>query len=136
MTKLFIFDTVVLLHAMLSKNSGAFAALKKADSTGLLIVSDATLQELEEKIQDPKFDKYQSKNKRLAFFKAFSLLALNIDVKDEIRACRDPKDDKFLSLAVAAQADCIVTRDSDLLVLNPFQDIPILTPADFLNRSF
>jgi uncharacterized protein len=52
----------------------------------------------------------------------------------KITACRDPKDDKFLEAALTAQADCIVSGDADLLVLNPFEDIPILRPAEFLAR--
>lgn len=47
---------------------------------------------------------------------------------------RDPKDDKFLELAKSAHADCIVTKDDDLLVLHPFDGIPILNVTDFLNR--
>lgn len=47
-------------------------------------------------------------------------------------ACRDPTDDKFLELAVNGHADLIVTGDGDLLVLNPFRDIPIVTPAMFV----
>jgi len=47
-------------------------------------------------------------------------------------ACRDPKDNKFLELAVAGEATHIVTGDSDLLVLNPFRDIAVLTPSEFL----
>ena len=52
----------------------------------------------------------------------------------KITACRDPRDDKFLEAALAAQTDCIVSGDADLLVLTPFQDIPILRPAEFLAR--
>ena len=136
MTRLFILDTVVLIHAMLSRTSGAFTALKKADSLGIIIVSDSTLAELEEKIIHPKFDKYQSLAKRKEFFKMFSLIALNIDITTEIKACRDPKDDKFLSLAITASADCIVTRDNDLLILNPFENIPIVTTGEFLQMKF
>ncbi|MDO9302397.1 MAG: putative toxin-antitoxin system toxin component, PIN family [Anaerolineales bacterium] len=51
-----------------------------------------------------------------------------------VSACRDPKDDKFLEAALAAQTDCIVSGDADLLVLTPFQDVPILRPAEFLAR--
>ncbi len=43
--------------------------------------------------------------------------------------CRDPDDDKVLALAIAAQADLIVSGDNDLLVLQPFKGIPILSPA-------
>lgn len=52
----------------------------------------------------------------------------------KVTACRDPKDDKFLEAALAAKADCIVSGDADLLVLNPFEDIPILRPSEFLAR--
>ncbi len=57
-----------------------------------------------------------------------------IHIKETIRACRDPKDDKYLELAVAAKADCVITGDHDLLVLNPFRGIPILLAADFVNQ--
>jgi len=60
----------------------------------------------------------------------------------KVAACRDPKDDKFLEAAlpeghrdgVAGGADCIVSGDADLLDLAPFEDIPILRPAEFLAR--
>jgi len=52
----------------------------------------------------------------------------------KLTACRDPKDDKFLEAALVAKADCIVSGDADLLVLNPFEEIPILRPAEFLAR--
>lgn len=38
----------------------------------------------------------------------------------------------LLELAASGKADVIVTGDSDLLVLNPFRDIPVLNPKDFL----
>jgi putative PIN family toxin of toxin-antitoxin system len=52
----------------------------------------------------------------------------------KVTTCRDPKDDKFLEAALAAQTDCIVSGDGDLLDLNPFEEIPILRPAEFLAR--
>jgi len=42
--------------------------------------------------------------------------------------CRNPDNVKILGLAIAANADCIVTGDKDLLVLKRFQDVPIVTP--------
>jgi len=42
---------------------------------------------------------------------------------------------KFLELAVNGHADLIVSGDADLLTLNPFRDIPILTPATFMQRT-
>jgi predicted nucleic acid-binding protein len=55
-----------------------------------------------------------------------------VEIIEEVQACRDPKDDKFLELAVNGQASYIVTGDRDLLVLNPFRGISILQSADFL----
>jgi putative PIN family toxin of toxin-antitoxin system len=55
-------------------------------------------------------------------------------ITERITACRDPRDDKFLELAVNGHADLIVSGDRDLLALNPFRDIPIVTPADFVQR--
>lgn len=52
-------------------------------------------------------------------------------ITERITMCRDPKDDKFLELAMSGRADVIVSGDSDLLVLDRFRDIPILTPAAF-----
>jgi uncharacterized protein len=136
MRKLFIFDTSVILQAMLSRSSLAYTALRKADNQGIIVVSDATLLELEEKMYLSKFDKYQSLPNRLAFFRAYSLMALNISPLTDVKICRDPNDDMFLSLAKAAGADCIITRDEDLLVLHPFDKIPVLNTSDFMRRFF
>jgi predicted nucleic acid-binding protein len=46
--------------------------------------------------------------------------------------CRDPHDDKFLEVAVNGHADLIVSGDGDLLALNPFRNISIVTPAMFV----
>jgi putative PIN family toxin of toxin-antitoxin system len=51
---------------------------------------------------------------------------------ERIAACRDPADDKFLELAVNGRAALIVSGDRDLLALNPFRQIPIVTPAAFV----
>ncbi len=45
---------------------------------------------------------------------------------------RDPDDDAVLALAVAAQADLIVSGDGDLLVLNSYEGVPIVTPVQAL----
>ena len=49
-----------------------------------------------------------------------------------LQACRDPRDDKFLDVAVHGSADALVTGDADLLALHPFHGVPILTPSHFL----
>ncbi len=46
--------------------------------------------------------------------------------------CRDPNDDMVLACAVAAGAAYLVTRDKDLLVLQHYEGIAIVTPEAFL----
>jgi predicted nucleic acid-binding protein len=58
-----------------------------------------------------------------------------IDLNVQIKICRDPKDDKFLKVAVSGQATEVITGDADLLVLDPFQGIRILSPQDFLDLA-
>jgi len=52
---------------------------------------------------------------------------------EQITACRDPKDNHVLETAIDGHAPCILSGDNDLLVLNPFRDIPILGPSQFLS---
>jgi hypothetical protein len=62
--------------------------------------------------------------------------AVLIEVKDTITDCRDPKDNKFLELAVSGKASAIISGDEDLLALHPFRDIPIFTLRDFLEHQW
>jgi hypothetical protein len=53
----------------------------------------------------------------------------------EIEACRDKDDNKLLAVALSGETDCLITGDADLLALDPFEGLPILTPAAFLGAT-
>ena len=53
----------------------------------------------------------------------------------EIRVCRDPDDDKFISCAIDAHCKYIVSGDKDLLSLGNIGDVLICTPAEFLDND-
>mgnify|MGYP002336292527 CR=1 FL=1 len=129
---LFVFDTSVLVSVVLLKDSIPQKALAKALQKGKLAQSLATLDELKEVLERKKFDKYITRDERMRFFKTLAEESALIDVKLQITACRDPKDNKFLELAVSAQVQAIVSSDDDLRALHPFQGIAILTPSAFL----
>ena len=57
-----------------------------------------------------------------------------INVTEQINECRDPKDNKYLELAVSGKAQCIITGDEDLLILHPFKQIDILSVQEFLDE--
>jgi putative PIN family toxin of toxin-antitoxin system len=92
-------------------------------------VSEETLRELAETLSRSKFDPYVSRPDRQRFFELFARVAEWVPVTTTIRRCRDPKDDRFLELAVDGNADWIVTGDKDLLELSQFQSTSILTPS-------
>jgi putative PIN family toxin of toxin-antitoxin system len=132
MIKIFIFDTNTLISAALSPGSVNRKAYDRAREIGITVHSSSTFAEFSEALSRPKFDKYISIQRRHQSIIAFEKTSQLVTVSTNINLCRDPKDNKFLNLAIDAGAACIVTWDKDLLILNPFEEIPIVTPADFL----
>lgn len=105
--------------------------MRKAFEQGVLLVSESTLNELADVLSRPKFDRYISLEDRQAFFRLFSRMYERVNIVYPVNACRDPKDNQFLEVAVNGGASMIITDDADLLVLHPFQGISILTAAQF-----
>lgn len=133
----YVFDTNTVLSSLLSPNQNSTTALayKKAIHSGVLVCSDETYAELADVIFRKKFDKYLSDSTRFSFLENFRKIAHWAIVDYHVFDCRDPKDDKFLSLALAANATLIVSGDEDLLILHPYQNIPILTARQFLESE-
>jgi hypothetical protein len=103
-----------------------------------LCASVGTLAELEQVLNREKFDPYRDRESRSAFVATVRrrslLFAVDLEDLSAVHPpCRDPKDDQFLALALAAEADVIVSSDEDLLVLHPWRGIPILSPAAFIS---
>lgn len=130
-----VLDTNVLISGALSSTSTPAFALERSIRDGQLLASTATLRELMEKLLSPKFDRYLSRDKRDALLRRLAPLVEIVEVVQLVPASRDPKDDKFLEVAVNGRADVLVTGDGDLLELNPFRGITILAPAAYLERS-
>jgi putative PIN family toxin of toxin-antitoxin system len=130
-----VFDTNTLVSAILFEHSTPGQALRRALSRGRVLLSSSTLEELAEVLQREKFARYVTAAEREEFLVAFVERALFVEPMEEVRACRDAKDDKFLELAVSGRAAYIISGDADLLVLHPFRDIAIMTAAEFLHAT-
>jgi uncharacterized protein len=130
-----VIDTNVLISGLLSASSTPARAVEKAVTPAQLVATTETLRELIATLLSPKFDRYVHRERRDALLERVASVIEIIDVLQTIRASRDPKDDKFLEAAVNGRADVIVTGDRDLLDLNPFRSIAIVTPADYLARE-
>ncbi len=127
MNKKYVFDANVLISAFLFRNSRPAQALELAQNIGTILLYDEVSTEVEDVLYRPKFDRYLNLTKRQTVLEELVENSLFIEPTEEINECRDPKDNKYLELAVAGQAECIVTGDNDLLVLHPFRGINILT---------
>jgi uncharacterized protein len=130
-----VLDTNALISRLLSRRSMPAQAVDLAITRHRVLASEATLMELAEVLSRAKFDPYLTIGERQDFLRQFDRIAERIEVLRTIRACRDPRDDKFLELAVEGAADIVVTGDGDLLALNPFQGVAIVTPAQFLKME-
>jgi uncharacterized protein len=134
----FVFDNNVLVSALLFEHSVPGQAFYAALNAGVILLSAATFVELSAVLCRPKFDRYVTPEERERFLAMLLAQSALIEVSDHLQECRDPKDDKFLELALSGGAACLVSGDRDLLALNPFRGVPILTPSDFvawLDRS-
>lgn len=127
-----VIDTNVLIAALLWRTEPhALLAHVRSGSLGL-ISSPALLAELGDVLGRPKFDAIlvRAKTSREQALAEVRQLAEVIEPPPLPQpVCRDPDDDAVLALAIAAQADLIVSGDKDLLVLGQFDRIPIVSPA-------
>lgn len=130
----FVTDTNVLISFLLLFDSVPGQAVHKTLSTGTLLRSEATLYELARVLERSKFDAYTSLEERKSFLAWLVRETVPVKIEETISACRDPKDDIFLELAVNGQATSIISGDGDLLSLNPFRGISVISPARFIER--
>ncbi len=132
-----VFDTGTLVSAALRAGSAPYLALQLALGACEICASVATLAELERVMRRRKFDRYLEAKLRRNYVALIRSHASIYAVEKAHAAaahpaCRDPGDNLFLALALAAEADVIVSSDEDLLVLHPWRNIPILSPSGFL----
>ena len=128
-------DTNVLVSAFLVSASKPRLALELVRQKGVLLLSAAAFVELHEVLHRPSILRYSRNQLVEPFLAVLAREAQWVDTSATIRACRDPKDDKFLELAIDGRATHIITGDLDLLALNPFREIRILSPHSFLESE-
>ncbi|HLQ46580.1 MAG TPA: putative toxin-antitoxin system toxin component, PIN family [Planctomycetaceae bacterium] len=127
-----VLDTNVLVSAVLLPHSVPRRVFDHVILKARLLLSVAVIAELSDVLSRPKFDRYISAGDRLEFLTKAIRDAESVEVDVMLSECRDPKDKKFLELAVSGSATHLVTGDADLLALNPFRGIAIVSPSDFL----
>ena len=130
-----VIDTNVLVSGLFWHGAPHTLLEQVRAGTLVLISSPVLLTELENVIGRAKFDAIlaRSTTSREQTLTELRLCAEVIEPPPlALPVCRDPDDDAVLALALAAQADLIVSGDDDLLALKQYQGIPILAPAQAL----
>ena len=129
----YVFDTNVIISSVLFSDSVPGQAFARCRDDGTLLFSQALVEELNDVFRRDKFNRYVALELRERLLEALVRESELIEITEQVKACRDPKDDRILELAVNGHASFIVTGDSDLRVLNPFRGIQIVTPAKLLD---
>ena len=129
-----VIDTNVFISAALKDRSPPSDAVHLAAERDLFLKSTTTEQELFITLARPRLAPLIPPLFQDWLEDVLGAAEL-VPITERIIACRDPKDDKFLELAVNGRADLIVSGDADLLALNPFRSIPIITPAAFVESK-
>jgi len=127
-----VLDTNVLISALLFK--GKLSRIVELWQKGEMIpiISKETFDELRIVLEYPKFSLSRAEIKLLIeneILPFFEVVSVSKPVKG---ACRDPGDDKFISCAISANAECIVTGDKDLSDLKKYQSVRIIHASDFI----
>jgi putative PIN family toxin of toxin-antitoxin system len=128
----YVFDTNVIISALLFENGKPAQALRYALANGEVLLSLDLLEELNEVLGRERFNRYLTSEEREDFLEALIERAVLVEITENVQECRDPKDDKVLELALNGEAQYIISGDRDLLVLHPFRDVLVITADEFL----
>ena len=135
MAKCIVLDSNLIVSAILNPEGICALAIDLADSNFDMVRSKDTTNELVEVLRRDKFDRFASVEDRVfrvqTYIEATRLVAVDVQVTD----CSDPKDNKFLELAIAANATVIVSGDKKHLVsMSPYKGIAIIRVRDFVDN--
>ena len=125
-------DTNVLVSRLILPESVPAQVLRQVEFNSLLLFSESTMYELADVLSRQKFDRYVRLDDRRGFIERLGKIAEFIPIVQLVRECCDPKDDKFLEVALNGSADMIITGDTDLLAMNPWRGVEIFSPIDYL----
>jgi len=127
-----VLDTNVVISALLLASSTPSRVLDDAFHHSRLVVTESTERELVAAMLSPKFDKYVPQTKRQELLLRVAPIIERVSVIQLVRICRYPHDDAVLEAALNGRVGALVTGDKDLLALNRFAGINIMTPAAYL----
>lgn len=127
-----VLDASTIVGALLKQDSTPERAVLQARARDVVCLSTVVEAEIRAVLTRPKFEPYLAPGRVDLILDIVAAAAMRIEPQFVITDCRDAKDNKYLELALAADAWAIVSSDDDLLVLDPWRGIRIVTPAVYL----
>jgi putative PIN family toxin of toxin-antitoxin system len=130
-----VLDASTLVSATFSRTGVPARAVDHAFRSDRVAVSEATMSEVLAVLARPRLARFLDAELRDALLGQLDALAVFFTPAETVADCRDAKDNKYLEVALAADAWAIVSGDADLLVLHPWRDVRILRPAEYLAET-
>ncbi len=133
-----VIDTQIILRATLNERSLPGKLLFDLGYLYTLAISPAVRAEIADVLSRPKLRQKFPGLTDESTARVLAVLDAGLQITPEITpeitpaVSRDPKDDMFLALAVESKATYLVSEDNDLLVLDTYRGIRILTVLEFL----
>ena len=134
-----VLDTNVFVSALLIPDSPPARILEFALKGNLrLVMSPGIIKEIGSVFNYPRLKKSMKQHHLTdgevtdAILQLIKIATITPGTEIASGACRDPADDMVLSCAVEGQADFVISGDQDLIKLESYEGIKIVTPAIFL----
>jgi putative PIN family toxin of toxin-antitoxin system len=131
-----VLDTNVLVSAAIKAGGIPAQFIAYAEEHFIWLTSEYILDEtagvLARKHIQTRYRQRVTTARRNDFLTEVRRAAIIVEVKTKLSASADVKDDPVLASAVDGSANYLVTGDRDLLELGTYQEIQIVTPAEFL----
>jgi putative PIN family toxin of toxin-antitoxin system len=129
-----VLDTNVLVSALLFKGALSWFVELWRKGKMIPVISKETFDELTRVLQYSKFSLSKDEIKSVIEHEILPYFEIIEVVKIVKGVCKDPEDDKFISCALSASADCIVSGDKDFCDLRQYKTVKIINPSDFLKK--
>lgn len=126
-----VFDTSSLIPACLNPDREPAKIFRRAVLAHDVFCSVDTFNELATVLAREKFNAWRPLEHRMMWVRLYRDSVILLEGITPVTECRDPKDDKFLELAISANADVLVSSDIHLLEMHPFRGVSILQLTDF-----
>lgn len=109
-----VVDTNILVSFAIRPNQDFEKLFDFLAAHAVTLVSEETIAEIFAVLSREKFRRYISQDSAIDYVEWYAGVSESVVVEEHVAACRDPKDDRFLALAVAGKADCIIAGEIEI----------------------